>query len=84
MQRLGIIAVIIENNRQSVEQVNKILSEFYDHIRARMGVPNKEKDTYLISLVVEISTEQLGALTGRLGNLAGVTVKSMMTNKSFE
>ena len=48
-----------------------------------MGVPNQEKDIYVISLVVEVSTEQLGAITGRLGKLRGVTVKSMMTNKTY-
>ena len=48
-----------------------------------MGVPNREKGIYVISLVVEVNNEQLGAITGRLGNLKGVTVKSMMTNKTY-
>ena len=83
MNRIGIIAVIIEEHRESVGEVNRILSEYSDCIHARMGVPNHEKDIYVISLVVEVTTEQLGAITGRLGKLKGVTVKSMMTNKTY-
>ncbi|MEG1158194.1 MAG: CopG family transcriptional regulator, partial [Christensenellaceae bacterium] len=64
MNRIGIIAVIIEQNRQSVADVNQILSDYSDCIHARMGVPNHEKDIFIISLIVEVNTEQLGAMTG--------------------
>ncbi len=81
--RIGVIAVIIEDHRHSVAEVNEILSEYAGCVRARMGVPNQQKDLYVISLIVEVTTEQLGAITGRLGNLPGVTVKSALTNKSY-
>ncbi|MEG1859051.1 MAG: hypothetical protein RR193_01805, partial [Christensenellaceae bacterium] len=48
MNRIGIIAVIIEQNRQSVADVNQILSDYSDCIHARMGVPNHEKDIFII------------------------------------
>ena len=35
----------------------------------------------MIGLIVEGTNEQIGAMTGRLGNLPGVTVKSALTNK---
>lgn len=82
-ERIGAIAVIIEDQRQSAARVNEILSAHADCIRARMGVPNSERDLYVIAVIVEISTEELGAITGRLGNLPGVTVKSLLTNKSY-
>ncbi len=81
--RIGVIAIIIEGNRKSAEQVNKVLSEHGDCICGRMGVPNKTRDLHVISLIVEATTEQVGALTGRLGNLEGVSVKSVLTNKSY-
>lgn len=83
MNRIGIIAIIIEGHRESAAQVNAILSEHSGIVHARMGVPNHEKDINVISLVVEATNEQVGAVTGRLGNLPGVTVKSMMTNKTY-
>lgn len=79
MQRIGIIAIIIERNRESVKEVNTILSEFHECIRGRMGLPDMEDDVFIISVIVKATTEQVGAITGRLGNLKGVTVKSMLT-----
>lgn len=81
--RIGVVAVILEDERQSAAEVNDLLSQFAHCIRARLGVPNLEKDLHVIALVVEISTEELGALTGRLGKLPGVTVKSLLTNKTY-
>ena len=83
MNRIGIIAIIIEGHKESVARVNAILSEYADLVHARMGVPNHEKDINVISLVVEATGDQVGAMTGQLGNLPGVTVKSMMTNKTY-
>ncbi len=84
MNRIGIVAIVVEQHKKSVSEVNRILSEYSDFICARMGVPNKEKDLYIISLIVEATNEQIGALAGKLGNLEGVTVKSMLTNKTYE
>lgn len=83
MKRIGVIAIVIEDHRKSVAEVNAILSDYSECVRARTGIPNQEKDIYVISLIVELTTEQLGAVTGRLGNLPGVTVKSVLTNKSY-
>ena len=80
MNRIGIIAIIIEGHKESVARVNAILSEYADLVHARMGVPNHEKDINVISLVVEATGDQVGAMTGLRGNLPGVTVISMMTN----
>ncbi len=82
-KRIGSIAVIIEDNRKSVAEVNKILSEYFECIMARTGIPNHDRGIYVMSLIVELTTEQLGAVTGRLGNLPGVTVKSLLTDKSY-
>lgn len=85
MGRIGSIAIIIEGEggRESVARINALLSEYYECITARMGVPNHQKDIYVISLIVDLTTEQLGALTGKLGRLKNVTVKSLLTNKSY-
>lgn len=77
-KRLGIVAIFIEKNRESVALVNGILSEFHECIRGRMGLPDTEDEISIISVIVKATTEQLGAMTGRLGNLKGVTVKSMV------
>jgi putative iron-only hydrogenase system regulator len=82
-KRLGVIALILED-RDSAQQFNRILSEFHDLVLARQGVPLRDRyedgrDLHVISLVVEGTTDQLGALTGRLGKLNGVQVKSVLS-----
>lgn len=79
-KRIGVVAIIVEN-KDSVELVNKLLSTYGDIIVGRMGVPYKEKQMSIISIIVDGTTDEIGALTGKLGKLQGVTVKSALTQK---
>lgn len=76
--------MILENERSGAPRVNEILSEYGHYIKARLGVPDPANDLYVIALVVDINTEVIGALTGKLGRVPGVTVKSLLTTKSYE
>ncbi|MEW6139308.1 MAG: TM1266 family iron-only hydrogenase system putative regulator [Thermodesulfobacteriota bacterium] len=77
-QRLGIIAIIIEDRKNVAARVNELLGQFGDLIVGRIGVPLKAKGVSVIALIVEASTDQLGALTGKLGMLPKVRVKSIL------
>lgn len=77
-KRLGVIGIVVED-RTYVNEVNRIISEYADIIIGRMGVPYKEKEVSVISLIVDGTTDQIGALTGKLGNIPGVNVKSALT-----
>jgi len=44
-----------------------------------MGIPYSPKNLHIISLIVHASTDQIGALTGKLGALKGIQVKSALT-----
>lgn len=77
-KRLGVIGIVIED-RRVVPQVNQILSSHAGMIIGRMGVPLREKNVSVISLIVEGSNDEIGALTGKLGNIEQVTVKSALT-----
>lgn len=77
-KRIGIVAVLA-HNRESIPKLNSIASEFHEIIRARQGLPFTEKGVHIISLIVEGTTDQIGALTGKLGRLPGLKVKSMLT-----
>lgn len=76
--RLGVIGIVVED-RQVVAQVNQILSEHAEMIIGRMGLPHQTRDISVISLIVNGTTDQVGSLTGKLGNIAHVTVKSALT-----
>jgi putative iron-only hydrogenase system regulator len=77
-KRLGIVAILV-NTRTGISEVNSIISEYNELVLGRFGLPLKEKGINIISLVVEADTDQLGALTGKLGRLDGIKVKSVLT-----
>jgi len=77
--RLGFVGLIIEDREKNAASVNAVLSEFGALILARMGVPCPDRECFAITLVVRATTDQLGALTGKLGKLSGVSVKSMLS-----
>jgi putative iron-only hydrogenase system regulator len=78
-KRIGTITIIITNRVSQAEKVNAILSEFGDVIIGRMGIPYPAKHLYIIALIVHASTDDIGALTGKLGEIKGLQVKSALT-----
>jgi putative iron-only hydrogenase system regulator len=77
-KRLGVVSILLES-RDSVRTMNTILSDFGELILARQGLPLRHKGIHVISLVVEGTTDEIGALTGKLGRLEKVQVKSVLT-----
>ncbi|TAM38843.1 CopG family transcriptional regulator [bacterium] len=82
-KRLGFIGVIIHNRRKTAPLVNNILTEFGDLIIGRMGIPHVKKEYSVIVVIVDASTDELGALTGKLGKLEGVSVKSALSKEEI-
>lgn len=80
-KRLGFVGIIIEDRKKAAHVVNDVLSEYGDIIAARVGLPYKERNCSVITLIVDATTDQLGSLTGKLGALDGVSVKSALTKK---
>jgi len=78
-RRIGIIGIVVENRKEVSDKLNKILSDHGDIIVGRMGIPYKERGLCVISLIVDGTTDEIGALTGKLGSLSGVKVKSALT-----
>lgn len=78
MKKLAIVGVII-TNRAIVPEVQSVLSDFGDIIIGRMGVPDRANGINAIALIVEGENEQLSALTGKLGRIDSVSVKSAVT-----
>ncbi|MDD3089372.1 MAG: iron-only hydrogenase system regulator [Candidatus Omnitrophica bacterium] len=77
-KRLGFVGILIEDREKNAPVVNKVLSEFGGIIVARTGVPYREKHVSVITLIVDATTDEVGALTGKLGAIPGVAVKSAL------
>lgn len=75
---VGVVAVIIKNRNASATRFNETLSKFGDVIIGRMGLPYPDRNLNIVTLIVDATTDQIGALTGLLGQIDGVTVKSTL------
>ena len=73
--RVAVISIIVENDSSTVE-LNNLLSNFSDYVIGRMGVPYKERGVRLISVAVDAPQDKIAALSGRIGSLDGVSVKT--------
>ena len=77
-KRIGTISIIIYR-REVAAQVNEIISQYSDFILARDGLPLPDKFLNIITLIIETSSEKINALTGRIGRLKDVEVKSILS-----
>lgn len=77
-KRLGIIGIIIKDRSAAAQTVNGILGDHAHMIVGRMGLPFKDRGVHIIDLIIDATTDEVGALTGRLGKLEGVQVKSLL------
>ncbi|MDR3565517.1 MAG: iron-only hydrogenase system regulator [Negativicutes bacterium] len=83
-KRIGVIGIVINNPKQVGDKVNAVISSYGHIVTGRMGIPNHQANVGVIALIIEGTTDEVGAMTGKLGNLPGVTVKSALTAKSTQ
>ena len=74
--RVALIGIIL-SKPEAVEQVNALLHQYRDHIMGRMGLPYREKDISIISVVVDAPADVISAISGKLGMLDGVSSKAI-------
>ncbi len=78
--RVGVVAIVVED-LVSAPKVNEVLHDFSSIIVGRMGIPYKERQISVISVIVDGTMDQISALTGKLGKVKAVNVKSAITKK---
>jgi len=77
-KRVGIVALLVSNRESCADKVNAVISEFGALIIGRMGIPYRQRNVSVISLIVDGNTDELGAMTGRLGAVPGVRIKTLL------
>ena len=76
-QRIGAVIILIGEGGD-IHRINAIISEHAQIILGRQGIPLRDRSASVISLVLEGNTDLIGSLTGKLGRLPGVRVKSVL------
>ena len=74
--RVALLA-ILSQKMSAAEKINGILHEFAPFIIGRMGLPYREKNVNIISIVLDAPGDKINALAGRLGRVDGVTAKAV-------
>lgn len=78
--RIALIGIIVED-LENIEKLNNTLHEYGKYIIGRMGIPYKEKDVCVISVVIDASNDIISSLSGKLGMIKGISVKTMYSKK---
>lgn len=73
--RVAVISIIVESG-STVDELNAILHDFGDFIIGRMGIPYRAKNISIISIAVDAPQDKVSALSGKLGKLSGISVKT--------
>lgn len=77
--RVAVMSIIVEN-KDSVEPLNALLHEYGEYVIGRMGIPYHKYNISIISLAVDAPQNTIAALSGKIGNLEGVSVKTAYSN----
>jgi len=80
-KRLGVAGIVVEDTTV-VPEVNAILHDFAEIIVGRMGIPYRSRGVSVMSIILDGGTDEISALTGKLGRLQGVSVKTALTRET--
>ena len=83
MKRVAVISAILEQPEFSQAKFNSMISTFKGIVKGRMGIPLQEEDMSVVSVIVAGELDEINNLTGKLGNIPNVTVKTSISKKEF-
>lgn len=78
-KRVAVMGIIVENMETTTE-LNSILHDYGAYIIGRMGIPYREKNISIISIAIDAPQDIISALSGKIGKLSGVSVKTAYSN----
>ena len=76
-KRIGSVLILVRE-KSAAYSLNSTISKFSNLIIGRQGLPAKASGYGIISLLLEGSTDEIGALTGQLGRIEGISLKSVV------
>ena len=76
-RRVANISIVV-TDKHAASKINDILSKHGDAIRGRLGIPYPERGVSIIIIIIDSENRKISAITGALGNIPGVTLRSTM------
>ncbi|MBT3319608.1 MAG: iron-only hydrogenase system regulator [Clostridia bacterium] len=81
MKRIAVVSAILDNPEQSQRELNELIAAFKGLIKGRMGLPLPEHNVTVISITLVGDLDEINTLTGKIGLIDGVQVKTSISKK---
>ncbi len=81
--RVAVISIIVENT-DAAGKINEILHDHGEYIIGRMGIPYRERRINIICIAMDAPQDVISGLSGKVGALEGVSVKTAYSSKVYE
>ncbi|MEA3444911.1 MAG: TM1266 family iron-only hydrogenase system putative regulator [Bacteroidota bacterium] len=81
-KRIGSAIILLENT-SSVNSLNEAIFQHSSIIIGRQGIPMRGQGINIISLVLYGTTDEIGSLTGKIGRLPDIQVKSVLLKGNY-
>ena len=72
-----VVVSIIVRDEEAAAAVNELLHEYRQYIVGRMGIPYRQRNVSIISVVMDAPGDVTSALSGKLGMQPGVSAKTL-------
>ncbi len=83
MKKVAVISAVLEDVQDCQHEFNKVVAQYKEIVRGRMGVPFFEEGITVISITVVGNVDDINSLTGKLGNIPNVSVKTAIGKKEI-
>ena len=77
--RVAVLSIIVEDI-EAAENINALLHQYREYIIGRMGIPYRDKGISIISIAIDAPQDIISTLSGKIGRLKGVSVKTAYSN----
>lgn len=81
--RVAVMSIIVESD-EMIERLNEILHQNRSYIIGRMGIPYRQREISIISIALDAPQDKISAMSGKIGALPGISVKTAYSSKIFQ
>ena len=83
-KKIAVISAILEEPYEVQSRFNEIISEYRNIVKGRTGIPFDQYGISVVTIIIMGTVDEINSLTGKLGNLKHVSVKTSISKKTIE
>ncbi len=81
--RIALIGIVVEK-LEATERLNRVLHDYSQYMVGRMGIPYRQQGVSIISVVVDAPADVTSSLSGKLGMIDGISVKTIYSKQNHK